>query len=52
MSEEKGAQMLCVWQQKAAVLVDEAGRFDRARAEAQFGDGHGHGMPASGPRRP
>jgi beta-glucosidase len=42
--EEKLAQMLCVWQQKAAKLVDEKGRFDPTKAEAHFGDGHGLGQ--------
>ncbi len=32
--EEKVAQMLCVWQQKPAALVDDEGRFDPAKARA------------------
>ena len=32
--EEKVAQMLCVWQQKPAALVDDEGRFDAAKARA------------------
>ncbi len=28
--EEKAAQMVCVWQEKAQKLVDAAGNFDRA----------------------
>ena len=42
--EEKLAQMICVWQQKPARLVDEKGRFDPAKAEAHFGKGHGLGQ--------
>ena len=42
--EEKVAQMLCVWQRKAATLVDEHGAFDAAKARASFGDGNGVGQ--------
>jgi beta-glucosidase len=42
--EEKVAQMLCVWQQKPAVLVDEQGRFDEEKARRFFADGHGLGQ--------
>lgn len=42
--EEKVAQMLCIWQQKSAALVDERGRFDMAKAEAYFASGHGIGQ--------
>ena len=42
--EEKAAQMVCVWQQKADTLVDAAGGFDAARAGAAFGQGHGLGQ--------
>ena len=42
--EEKLAQMLCVWQQKPAKLVDEKGRFDPAKAKVHFGKGHGLGQ--------
>jgi len=42
--EEKVAQMMCVWQQKPAKLVDEAGNFDARKAEANFSDGHGLGQ--------
>ena len=42
--EEKVAQMLCIWQQKPATLVDEQGNFDRARARGHFGAGHGLGQ--------
>ncbi len=30
--EEKAAQMLCIWQEKALTLVDEKGEFDLAKA--------------------
>jgi beta-xylosidase len=42
--EEKAAQMMCVWQQKADKLVDAAGDFDPARAAAAFRDGNGIGQ--------
>jgi beta-glucosidase len=42
--EEKVAQMLCVWQKKPAMLVDEQGRFDVAKAREHFGHGHGLGQ--------
>ena len=42
--DEKVAQMTCVWQQKAATLVDADGQFDAAKAEAAFGHGHGLGQ--------
>jgi beta-glucosidase len=42
--EEKVAQMLCIWQQKPATLVDEHGRFDVAKASAHFEKGHGLGQ--------
>ena len=42
--EEKAAQMMCVWQQKAQKLVDADGRFDPERAAAAFADGHGIGQ--------
>jgi beta-glucosidase len=42
--EEKVAQMLCVWRQKPAVLVDAQGRFDESKARAHFADGHGLGQ--------
>ena len=45
--EEKAAQMLCVWQQKAETLVDEPGRFDPAKAKARFGQ-----RPRPRPGRP
>src|SRR5512137_2031555 len=34
--EEKAAQMMCVWQQKAETLVDADGHFDPAKAKAAF----------------
>src|SRR5688572_315398 len=42
--DEKAAQMLCVWQQKAATLVDADGRFDVAKARTSFGHGNGLGQ--------
>jgi beta-glucosidase len=42
--EEKVAQMLGIWQQKATALVDDGGRFDAAKAQARFADGHGLGQ--------
>src|SRR5215831_2940010 len=42
--EEKAAQMMCVWQQKAQTLVDSDGRFDLKKAKAGFKHGHGLGQ--------
>ena len=42
--EEKAAQMMCVWQQKAKKLVDEHGNFDLAKAQVAFKDGCGIGQ--------
>jgi len=42
--EEKVAQMVGVWQRKPAMLTDEAGRFDEAKARQHFGHGHGLGQ--------
>ena len=42
--EEKAAQMLCVWQQKATKLVDAGGAFDLAKAKAAFRAGRGLGQ--------
>lgn len=42
--EEKAAQMMCVWQQKAQTLVDAAGHFDAEKAGRAFADGHGLGQ--------
>ena len=42
--EEKAAQMMCVWQEKAQKLVDAGGNFDLAKARAAFKRGHGLGQ--------
>ncbi len=42
--EEKAAQMMCVWQQKADTLVDAEGNFDLQKARARFKNGHGLGQ--------
>ena len=42
--EEKAAQMVGVWQQKADTLVDESGSFDPAKARAAFHEGRGLGQ--------
>jgi len=42
--EEKAAQMMCVWQQKATTLVDAEGRFDEAKAREAFAHGNGIGQ--------
>jgi beta-glucosidase len=42
--EEKAAQMMCVWQEKANTLVDEAGKFDLKKARKHFKKGHGLGQ--------
>jgi beta-glucosidase len=42
--EEKAAQMMCVWQEKATKLLDAAGNFDAAKAKAAFKKGHGIGQ--------
>lgn len=42
--EEKAAQMIGVWQQKAEMLVDAEGQFDVAKARAAFKKGHGLGQ--------
>ena len=42
--EEKAAQMVCVWNGKADMLVDAAGAFDPAKAAAAFADGYGLGQ--------
>ncbi len=42
--EEKAAQMLCVWQEKAQKLVDEKGNFDLAKAKKAFRDKRGLGQ--------
>ncbi len=42
--EEKAAQMVCVWQQKAELLLDAGGDFDSNKANAHFKHGHGLGQ--------
>ncbi len=42
--EEKAAQMMCVWQQKADTLLDAEGNFDLQKARANFKKGHGVGQ--------
>ncbi|MEO8336546.1 MAG: glycoside hydrolase family 3 N-terminal domain-containing protein [bacterium] len=42
--EEKAAQMMCVWQQKAETLVDAHGAFDLEKARRAFGHGNGIGQ--------
>lgn len=42
--EEKAAQMMCVWQEKAAKLIDEKGNLDLAKAKVHFRKGHGLGQ--------
>ncbi|HEU5236719.1 MAG TPA: glycoside hydrolase family 3 N-terminal domain-containing protein [Pyrinomonadaceae bacterium] len=42
--EEKAAQMMCVWQQKADTLVDAEGKFDLQKARRHFKKGHGLGQ--------
>jgi len=42
--EEKAAQMVCVWQQKADTLVDANGHFDPDKAAQAFSHGHGIGQ--------
>ena len=42
--EEKAAQMVCVWQQKAELLLDAEGNFDFQKAKAHFEHGHGLGQ--------
>ena len=42
--EEKAAQMMCVWQEKAKKLVDGEGKFDREKAKAAFKKGLGIGQ--------
>src|SRR5262245_21368111 len=37
--DEKAAQMMCVWQHKAATLVGDEGRFDCDKARAAFENG-------------
>ena len=42
--EEKAAQMMCVWNDKAETLADADGRFDLEKARTSFADGHGIGQ--------
>lgn len=42
--EEKAAQMICVWQEKAQKLVDAEGNFDLFKAREAFKDGRGIGQ--------
>ena len=42
--EEKAAQMMCVWQQKADRLLNAAGDFDPEKARAHFKEGRGLGQ--------
>ncbi len=42
--DEKAAQMMCVWQEKAQKLVDAKGNFDLQKAKAAFKKGHGIGQ--------
>jgi len=42
--EEKAAQMMCVWNEKAKTLVDAKGNFDHGKAVASFSHGHGLGQ--------
>ena len=37
--EEKAAQMMCIWQEKAQKLVDADGNFDLEKAKAAFKNG-------------
>ena len=42
--DEKVAQMMCVWQEKATKLLDAQGDFDLTKAKAAFKQGHGLGQ--------
>src|SRR5450631_3512273 len=42
--DEKAAQMMCVWQQKAETLIDAGGNFDLAKAKAAFKQRRGLGQ--------
>jgi beta-glucosidase len=42
--KEKVAQMLCVWEKKASMLVDAQGNFDPQKAKASFKDRLGLGQ--------
>ncbi len=42
--DEKAAQMVCIWNKKAEMLLDEQGNFDEAKARDNFGHGNGLGQ--------
>jgi beta-glucosidase len=42
--EEKAAQMVCIWREKADKLVDGDGNFDHQKAKAAFSNGRGLGQ--------
>src|SRR4051794_16220883 len=42
--EEKAAQMMCVWQQKAEKLLNADGDFDPEKAKVAFKEGYGLGQ--------
>jgi beta-glucosidase len=42
--KEKVAQMLCVWEKKAATMIDSQGNFDAQKAKAAFKDRLGLGQ--------
>ncbi|HXB58972.1 MAG TPA: hypothetical protein VNU95_05390, partial [Candidatus Acidoferrales bacterium] len=42
--EEKAAQMMCLWQEKATKLLDQNGNFDPQKAKESFKKGHGIGQ--------
>ena len=42
--EEKAAQMVCIWQEKAGKLVNAEGNFDAALAKKAFRQGRGMGQ--------
>jgi beta-glucosidase len=42
--EEKAVQMVCIWQQKATLLLGDGGNFDLAKARANFAGGNGLGQ--------
>ncbi|HXY25455.1 MAG TPA: glycoside hydrolase family 3 N-terminal domain-containing protein [Candidatus Acidoferrum sp.] len=42
--DEKAAQMVCIWREKAKTLVDADGNFDYGKAKAAFSSGHAPGQ--------
>lgn len=42
--EEKAAQMVCIWNKKAELILDEQGNFDEVKAAENFGHGNGLGQ--------